>query len=184
MFLGAAMTPIETVTFSASDYSISNYSFSLSLLYSRGETKKLQNSIFYNRNVRAVTVPNPWNFRSKSHGVLRVRYMTISYQANTSLAVLGALAHRLQRRTACNTAPPATPHRSTCLVAVFFFTHLGYNRITFRRSRNRNWIYYYLIPVLLTGTGNRHGKSGSGRNISNFEVNLCFSCKAPAYYIQ
>ena len=34
MFLGAAMTPIETVTFSASDYSIS-----LSLLYSRGETK-------------------------------------------------------------------------------------------------------------------------------------------------
>ena len=33
MFLGAVMTPIETVTFSASDYSISNYSFSLSLLY-------------------------------------------------------------------------------------------------------------------------------------------------------
>ena len=23
----------------------------------------------------------------------------------------GALAHRLQRRTACNAAPPATPHR-------------------------------------------------------------------------
>ena len=39
MFLGAAMTLIETVTFSASDYSISNYSFSLSLSYFRGETK-------------------------------------------------------------------------------------------------------------------------------------------------
>ena len=30
---------------------------------------------------------------------------------NTSLAAPGALAHRLQRRTACNAAPPATPHR-------------------------------------------------------------------------
>ena len=39
MFLRAAMTLIETVTLSASDYSISNYSFSLSLSYSRGETK-------------------------------------------------------------------------------------------------------------------------------------------------
>ena len=27
--------------------------------------------------------------------------------ANTSLAAKGALAHRLQRRTACNAAPPA-----------------------------------------------------------------------------
>ena len=29
---------------------------------------------------------------------------------NTSLAAKGAIAHRLQRRTACNVAPPATPH--------------------------------------------------------------------------
>ena len=80
IFQGAAMTLIETVIFSASDYSISNYNFnfSLSLSSSRGETKKLQDSIFSNRNVRAVTVPYPWNFRSKSQGVLRVRYQTIS----------------------------------------------------------------------------------------------------------
>ena len=31
----------------------------------------------------------------------------------TSLAAPGALAHRLQRRTACNAAPPATPLRPT-----------------------------------------------------------------------
>ena len=75
MFLGAAMTLIETVIFSASDYSISNYNFnlSLSLSSSRGETKKLQDSIFSNPNVRAVTIPNPWNFRSKSQGVFTVR---------------------------------------------------------------------------------------------------------------
>ena len=30
---------------------------------------------------------------------------------NTGLAAPGALAYRLQRRTACNAAPPATPHR-------------------------------------------------------------------------
>ena len=74
------MTMIETVIFSVSDSSISiyNFNFSLSLSSSRGETKKLQDSIFSNCNVRAVTVPNPWNFRSKSHGVLRVRYLTIS----------------------------------------------------------------------------------------------------------
>ena len=30
---------------------------------------------------------------------------------NTSLAAPGALAHRLQRRTACDAAPPATTHR-------------------------------------------------------------------------
>ena len=35
----------------------------------------------------------------------------IDINLNTSLAVPGALAHRLQRRTACNAAPPATPHR-------------------------------------------------------------------------
>ena len=29
---------------------------------------------------------------------------------NTSLAAKGALAHRLQHRTACNAAPPAMPH--------------------------------------------------------------------------
>ena len=28
-------------------------------------------------------------------------------KSNTSLAAKGALAHRLQRRTACNTSPPA-----------------------------------------------------------------------------
>ena len=32
---------------------------------------------------------------------------------NTSLAAQGALAHRLQRRTACQAAPPATPLRPT-----------------------------------------------------------------------
>ena len=31
--------------------------------------------------------------------------------SNTSLVAPGALAHRLQRRTACNAAPPTTPHR-------------------------------------------------------------------------
>ena len=30
---------------------------------------------------------------------------------NTSLAAKGVLAYRLQRRTACNAAQPATPHR-------------------------------------------------------------------------
>ena len=30
---------------------------------------------------------------------------------NTSLAAQGALAHRLQRCTACNAALPTTPHR-------------------------------------------------------------------------
>ena len=30
---------------------------------------------------------------------------------NTSLATKGALAHRLQRRNACNAVPPATPDR-------------------------------------------------------------------------
>ena len=69
------MTLIETVIFFASDYSFDNYNFnfSLSLSSSRGETKKLQDSIFSDRNVRAVTVRNPWNLRSKSQGVLRVR---------------------------------------------------------------------------------------------------------------
>ena len=69
------MTLIETVIFSASDYSISNYyfNFSLSLSSSRGETKTLQDTIFSDRDVRAVTVRNPWNLRSKSQGVLRVR---------------------------------------------------------------------------------------------------------------
>ena len=32
-------------------------------------------------------------------------------EKNTSLAARGALAHHLQRRTACNAAPPAMPHR-------------------------------------------------------------------------
>ena len=31
--------------------------------------------------------------------------------SNTSLAAAGALAHCLQHRTTCNTAPPATPQR-------------------------------------------------------------------------
>ena len=38
---------------------------------------------------------------------------TILTGKNTSLAAPGALAHRLQRRTACNAAPPATPLRPT-----------------------------------------------------------------------
>ena len=45
---------------------------------------------------------------------------------------------------------------------------VGYDRITLRRSRNRNQIFYYLIPVLLTGTGICHGKSGSGRTGTGF----------------
>ena len=35
----------------------------------------------------------------------------MSQKFNTTLAVPGALAHHLQRHTACNTAPPATPNR-------------------------------------------------------------------------
>ena len=70
MFQGAAMTLIETVIFSASDYSNYNFNFSLTLSSSIGET--LQDSIFSDRNVRAVTVSNFWNFRSNSQGVLRV----------------------------------------------------------------------------------------------------------------
>ena len=31
--------------------------------------------------------------------------------------------------------------------------HIGYDQITLRRCRNWNRIFYYLIPVLLTGTG-------------------------------
>ena len=45
---------------------------------------------------------------------------------------------------------------------------LGYDRIALRRSRNRNRIFYYLIPVVLTGTGICHGKSGSGRTGTGF----------------
>ena len=37
----------------------------------------------------------------------------LHFKENTSLAAQGALAHRLQRRTACNVAPPATPLRPT-----------------------------------------------------------------------
>ena len=33
--------------------------------------------------------------------------MELKIMVNTSLAAPGALAHRLQRRTACNTSPPA-----------------------------------------------------------------------------
>ena len=40
---------------------------------------------------------------------------------------------------------------------------VGYDRIALRRSRNRNWIFHNIIPVLLTGTGICHCKSGSGR---------------------
>ena len=74
MFQGAAMKLIETVIFFASDYSFNNYSFNFcrSLSSSRGETKKLQDSIFSDRNVRAVNIPNPWNFGQKSQGALRV----------------------------------------------------------------------------------------------------------------
>ena len=42
--------------------------------------------------------------RAECRGVLRA-------EMNTSLAAKAALAHRLQRRTACNAAPPATPYR-------------------------------------------------------------------------
>ena len=64
MFQGAAMKLIETVIFFASDYSFNDYNFKfcLSLSSSRGETKKIQDSILSDRNVRAVTVPNLWNF--------------------------------------------------------------------------------------------------------------------------
>ena len=34
-------------------------------------------------------------------------YLCSEDRENTGLAALGALAHRLQRRTACNTSPPA-----------------------------------------------------------------------------
>ena len=40
---------------------------------------------------------------------------------------------------------------------------VGYDRNGLRRSRNRNRIFYYLIPVLLTGTGIYYDNSGSGR---------------------
>ena len=40
---------------------------------------------------------------------------------------------------------------------------VGYDRNGLRRSRNRNRIFYYLIPVLLTGTGICYDNSGSGR---------------------
>ena len=75
MIQGAVMTLIETIIFTVSDYRISNYNFnfSLSLSSSRGETKKLQDSMLSNTNVRAVTAPDPWNSRSNSQGVLRVK---------------------------------------------------------------------------------------------------------------
>ena len=47
-----------------------------------------------------------WSSRS-----MRKTEKKIRKEKNTSLAAPGALAHRLQRRTTCNTAPPATPHR-------------------------------------------------------------------------
>ena len=43
---------------------------------------------------------------------MALRKMLVS-SINTSLAAPGALAHRLQRRTACNATPPATPLRPT-----------------------------------------------------------------------
>ena len=33
--------------------------------------------------------------------------LLMGFKKNTSLAAQGALAHRRQRRTACNTSPPA-----------------------------------------------------------------------------
>ena len=38
-------------------------------------------------------------------------FLLVTGENNTSLAALGALAHCLQRRTACNILPPATPYR-------------------------------------------------------------------------
>merc|ERR1712122_405735 len=57
---------------------------------------------------------------------------------NTSLAAPGALAHRLQRRTACNAAPPATPLRPTYTPQIkkrrsLLYSNLG-APINFRKS--------------------------------------------------
>ena len=59
----------------------------------------------------------PWSLNSfamskvwfRCHTVdLRIVDVTnLTSKVNTSLAAPGALAHRLQRRTACNTSPPA-----------------------------------------------------------------------------
>ena len=60
------------------------------------------------------------------------------------------------------------------LPKIFFFfrpiyaTQLGYDRIVLRRSRNRNRIFHYIIPVLSTGTGICQYKSGSGRTGTGF----------------
>ena len=43
--------------------------------------------------------------------IIPSNYSVLVRNLNTSLAAKGALAHRLQRLTACNAAPPATPHR-------------------------------------------------------------------------
>ena len=78
------------------------------------------NQIYWNK----FTKPNlyNWIYKSKSNKkrmfemkepiILNKIYWTKSIQSNlqnnTSLAAPGALAHRLQRRTACNTAPRAS----------------------------------------------------------------------------
>ena len=69
------MTLIETAIFTAFDCRISNYNFnfSLSLSSSIGEIRRLQDFMFSNFNFRAVTTPDPWNSRSNSQGVLRVK---------------------------------------------------------------------------------------------------------------
>ena len=47
-------------------------------------------------------------------------------------------------------------------IGIFRDEGVGYDRIALRRSRNRNRIFSYLIPVLPTGTGIFEDNSGSG----------------------
>ena len=53
---------------------------------------------------------------------------------NTSLVAPGALAHRLQRRTLCNAAPHATPHR----------LQPQQRQVTLTKSKNRDYFFTVL----------------------------------------
>ena len=44
-------------------------------------------------------------YKGRANTSCSLRFSKLEY-VNTSLAAPGALAHRLQRRTACNTSPP------------------------------------------------------------------------------
>ena len=99
--------------------------FSLSLFFTHAiprEARSPKKSViqaFYNFSVMPKSALNVLIFIFFNFSILllkvgpNVTQKRALYVKNTSLVAPGALAHRLQRRTACNAAPPATPLRPT-----------------------------------------------------------------------